>query len=152
MWSCSLRILVHNLTPSRSLSTSREYVVLLSSHPRPQSDTITLPLHLQEVRCSVPFVSAFTISRHHVPPPPGSTLSCSLGICVHNVMPTCSLCTPSWYAILLPLHPRLQCHTITLSRYFQEVRCPAPFVSTSTISLHHAPSLHSEGMLSYSTI
>ena len=43
--SYSLRICVLDLTPSHFLFTSRKYVVLLSLHPPPQSDTIML-LHL----------------------------------------------------------------------------------------------------------
>ena len=60
MLSCSLYIQVLNLTPSHSF-TSSLYVVLLSSHPRPQFDTITLPLHLQEVCCPVLLASASSI-------------------------------------------------------------------------------------------
>ena len=57
---CSLCIRVLNLTPSHSF-TSSSYVVLLSSHLHPQSDTITLPLHLQKVRRPAFFASASTI-------------------------------------------------------------------------------------------
>ena len=71
--SFSLHIWVHNLTPSHSLSASREYVVLLSLHPGPQSDTIPLPLHLQVGMSSY-----------------------SVCIRVHNLTPSRSLSTSSW--------------------------------------------------------
>ena len=58
--SCSLRIWVLNLTPSCSF-TSSSYIVLLSSHLRPQSDTITRPLHLQEVHHPAFFASTSTL-------------------------------------------------------------------------------------------
>ena len=60
MLSCSLRIWVLNLTPLRFF-TSSSYVVLLSSHLHPQSDTITLSLHLQKVCHPAFFASTSTI-------------------------------------------------------------------------------------------
>ena len=132
--SCSLRIRVHNLTPSRPLSTSSWYVVLLSSHPGSQSDTITLPLHLQPVRCPALFASGSSIRYHHAPsPPPVGTLSCSLRIRVLNLTPSRSLSTSSQYVILLSSHPGPQSEIITLPLHLQTVRCPALFASGFSI-------------------
>ena len=141
MSSCSLRIRIYNLTPSRSLSTSREYVVLLSSHPGRQSDTITLPLHLQRVRRPTLFASGSTISHHHaLSLHPESMSSCSLRIQVHNLTPSHSLSTSSWYVVLLSSHLGPQSHTIPLPLRLQRVRHPALFASGSTISHRPAPS------------
>ena len=108
--SFSLRIRVHNLTPSHSLSASREYVVLLSLHPGPQSDTIPLPLHLQV-----------------------GTSSYSLRIWVHNLTPSRSLSTSREYVVLLSSHPGPQSYTIPPPLHLQLVHCPSLFASGSTI-------------------
>ena len=77
----------------------------LSLHSHPQSDTIMLPLHPLGVRCHALFASASTITHHHTPsPPPGSTLSCSLHIQVHNLTPSHFLSTFRKYIVLLSLH------------------------------------------------
>jgi hypothetical protein len=166
--SCSFRIRVHNLTPLRSLSTSRKYVVLLLLHPRLQSHAITFLL-LQEVRCPGLFASASTISCRHVPfPPPVCTLSCFLCILVYNLIPLHFLFTSRKYVVLLPLCLRSQSHfmmlplhiqrvccptpqfdTVTLPLYFQEVRCIPPLIFASSILHHRASSLSPGSTLFY---
>ena len=149
--SCSPRICVFNLTPSSSLSTSSWYVVLLSLHPGPQSNIITHSLHLQLVSHPALFASGSTIWHHYTPsPPPGSASSCSLCIWVHNLTPSRSLSTSSWYIVLLCSHLGPQSDTITLSLHLQEVRLPALFTSGSTIWHYPALSPPLVGTSSYS--
>ena len=61
MLSCFLCIHLHNLTPSYFFFIFSLYVVLLSLHPHPQSNVITLPLHLQKVCCPILLTSASSI-------------------------------------------------------------------------------------------
>ena len=149
MLSHSPHICIFNLTPSCSLSTSSLYIVPLSLHPHPHSntiplllhlqfvclllslhlhshsDTIMLPLHLQFIRCPAFFTSASLIWHPHTPSPPlESTLFYSLPIYINNPTPSCSLSTSSWYVVLLFLHPCPQSDTITLPLHLQEVHCP----------------------------
>ena len=68
----------------------------LSLHSHPQSNTIMLPLHPLGVHYHALFTSTSTITHHHASsPPPGSTLSCSLCIWIHNLTPSHSLSTSS---------------------------------------------------------